>query len=84
MFLFRARRFGFGPLGLAYAAYRLWRRLTPHQRAAIRTRAGSLLGRARAASSTRLTPFADVDPTSAERVGAATAPTEENPTEPRP
>jgi acyl-CoA reductase-like NAD-dependent aldehyde dehydrogenase len=84
MFLFRARRFGFGPLGLVYAAYRVWRRLTPQQRAAIGARAGSLLRRARGASAARPTSVADVDPASAERVGAATAPTEENPTEPRP
>lgn len=84
MFLFRARRFGFGPVGLAYAGYRVWRRLTPQQKAAIRARGAGLLTRARGAATRRSTPVADVDRFSAERVGAATAPNEENPTDRRP
>ena len=39
MFLFAARRFGrMGPLGIAYTGYRLWRRLSPQQKQALRAR----------------------------------------------
>jgi len=48
MFLFGARRFGrMGPLGLAYTGYRLWRRLSPEQKRAIKARASNLTGRLR-------------------------------------
>jgi hypothetical protein len=40
MFLFGARRFGrMGPLGLAYTGYQLWRRLSPQQKQALKSRA---------------------------------------------
>jgi len=48
MFFFGARRFGrMGPLGIAYTAYRLWRRLSPAQKQALRARAAALTGEAR-------------------------------------
>lgn len=84
MFLFFARRFGFGPMGLAYAGYRVWRRLTPQQKAAISARASGFLARARGGGSKRRSSVAGVDRSSAERVGAATAPNEENPADRRP
>jgi hypothetical protein len=47
MFLL-ARRFGrLGPLGIAYTGYRLWRRLSPEQKQALRARALALSERAR-------------------------------------
>jgi hypothetical protein len=49
MFLFGLRRFGrLGPLGLAYTAYRLWRRLSPQQRQAVRRRTRQAADRIRA------------------------------------
>jgi hypothetical protein len=45
MFLFGMRRFGrMGPLGLLFTAYRLWRRLSPQQKQALRAH-GARLGR---------------------------------------
>lgn len=40
---FRNGRLGrIRPLGIAYAGYQLWRRLSPQQKQAIKTRAGNL------------------------------------------
>lgn len=48
MFLFGMRRFGrMGPLGMAYTAYQLWRRLSPDQKRQIRTRSSQLASRLR-------------------------------------
>jgi hypothetical protein len=45
MFLFRASRFArMGPVGVAFAGYELWRRLSPQQRQAIRARAAVVAG----------------------------------------
>jgi hypothetical protein len=56
MFLFGARRFGrLGPLGIAYTGYRLWRRLSPEQKQALRARALALSERARGTRRTPLT-----------------------------
>jgi hypothetical protein len=56
MFLFAALRFGrMGPLGIAYTGYRLWRRLSPEQKQALRARAVALAHRARAGRGTRPT-----------------------------
>lgn len=75
MFLFR--RLGrVGPVGIAFTAYQLWRRLSPRQRAALRGRAGTLVAQTRGRRGAR-TP-AEVKP-SASQVGAATASPEENP-----
>jgi hypothetical protein len=85
MFLFRLRRFGrLGPLGLAYTAYRLWRRLTPAQKATLRGHASGVAGRVRGRQ--RPGAFvpaegehgsANLDPSG--QIGAATAPAEEIP-----
>lgn len=49
MFLFGFRRFGrLGPLGVAYAGYRLWRRLSPAQKQALRARTVAIAERVRA------------------------------------
>jgi hypothetical protein len=85
MFLFGLRRFGrFGPLGLAYTAYRLWRRLTPAQKARLRGHAAGVAGRARGSQrAERFDPAvsepgsASLDPSG--QIGAATAPAEEIP-----
>jgi hypothetical protein len=39
----------FGPLGMAYTGYRMWRRLSPQQKAMLRGHAGTLAGRVLAA-----------------------------------
>jgi hypothetical protein len=87
MFLFRASRLGrMGPLGLALTGYQLWRRLSPAQKAAMRSRAQGFVGRLRggAAPAPPLAPPAHSSPavgpvstSSASTVGAATAPSEE-------
>jgi hypothetical protein len=52
VFVFGARRLGrMGPLGLAFTAYRLWRRLSPQQKQAIRGHATRLVGTMRNRSS---------------------------------
>ena len=48
MFLSRLFR-PFGPLGLAFMAYRLWRRLSPQQKAALKERVRRLTTRMRGA-----------------------------------
>lgn len=56
MFLFGTRRFGrIGPLGIAYTGYRLWRRLSPEQKQALRARAVALAHHARAGRGARPT-----------------------------
>ena len=56
MFLFGARRFGrMGPIGIADAGYRLWRRLSPEQKHALRARALAIVHRARAGRGARPT-----------------------------
>jgi hypothetical protein len=43
MWLFRPRLFRpFGPIGLAFMAYRFWRRLSPARKAELKKRAGRL------------------------------------------
>jgi hypothetical protein len=74
VFLFR--RVGrMGPLGIAFMAFRLWQRLSPRQKDAIRRRLGALVtqGRQRRSSS------AAAAPSTMSRVGSATAPDEEIP-----
>ncbi|HET7136758.1 MAG TPA: hypothetical protein VFI04_00240 [Gaiellaceae bacterium] len=76
MFLLRVGRFGrIGPLGLAYTGYRMWRRLSPQQKAAIRRRVGGVAGRVRRGRSSG-GPGGQA-PATMSRVGVATAPSEE-------
>ena len=91
MFLFGGvRRFrGMGPLGVAFMGYRLWRRLSVQQKAAIRERAGGVVGKLRRSTSSQqhtvqptvTAPPRGQDDTAARTVaanaGAATAPIEE-------
>jgi hypothetical protein len=65
-----------GPLGIAFMGYRLWRRLSPRQKAAIRHRISTLVPRAKqgAAGSEKA-----AAPSTMSRVGTATAPNEEIP-----
>jgi hypothetical protein len=85
VFLFGSRRFTrLGPLGLAFGAFQLWRRLSPAQKAAIQSRAQGLLGGlgggGARGGATRLDDAAAGWPVSApaaSRAGAATAPAEE-------
>lgn len=80
MFLFRLGRVGrMGPMGLAFTAYQLWRRLSPQQKAAIRSRAGLLVRRVRDRGEGADTTDAGAARSLSSRVGAATAPHEENP-----
>jgi hypothetical protein len=65
-----------GPLGIALTGYQLWRRLSPKQKAAIRSWAGTIVTRMRSAVASRRAVSARA---TASRVGAATAPQEENP-----
>ncbi|MDX6414286.1 MAG: hypothetical protein QOH23_1696 [Gaiellaceae bacterium] len=45
MFFLRGSKFGrLGPLGMAFTGYQLWQRLSPSQRAALRSRAQGLVG----------------------------------------
>jgi len=45
MFLLRGSKFGrLGPLGIAFTGYRLWQRLSPSQKVALRSRAQGLVG----------------------------------------
>lgn len=72
--LFRLGRFGrMTPLGLALTGYRVWRRLSPQQKAAIRRRVRGVTGRARRGGSAR----EPVTAATMSRVGSATAPDEE-------
>jgi hypothetical protein len=66
-----------GPLGIAFTGYQLWRRLSPQQRATIRARSGGLLTRMRRPNIVERP--AAARRVIAARVGAATAPQEENP-----
>jgi hypothetical protein len=78
VFLFRLSRLGrIGPVGIALTGYQLWRRLSPKQRAAIRTRGREMVTRTRRRHVAKRP--ADLDPSAAARVGAATAPQEETP-----
>lgn len=45
MFFLRGAKFGrLGPLGIAFTGYRLWQRLSPSQKASLRSRAQGLVG----------------------------------------
>lgn len=80
VFLFRLARVGrMGPMGLAFTGYQLWRRLSPQQKAAIRSRAGVLVRRARDRRRDAGAADAGAARSVSSRVGAATAPQEENP-----
>jgi hypothetical protein len=49
MFLFGPRRFGrMGPLGIAFSAYQLWRRLSPQQKQSLRSKVTAVVDQARA------------------------------------
>jgi hypothetical protein len=75
MFLFRVGRLG--PLWVLLVAYRLWRRLSPEQKAAIGRRVARGAGRPmRGGSASGRTADA---PSTMARVGSATAPDEEIP-----
>jgi hypothetical protein len=76
VFLFRIGRFGrLGPLGMVFMAYRLWRRLSPRQKEALRGHARNLVTQVRQARA----PRAASTPSTMARVGSATAPEEEIP-----
>jgi hypothetical protein len=78
VFLFRVGRFGrLGPWWFAFLAYRMWRRLSPQQKAAIRARVGGVVGQVRRARTNRAAMTAV--PSTMSRVGSATAPREEIP-----
>jgi hypothetical protein len=78
VFLFRAGRFGrMGPLGMAFMGYRVWRRLSPQQKASIRQRVSDVAGHVSPGSSAPR-PVAGA-PSTMSRVGSATAPNEEIP-----
>ena len=80
MFFFRAARFGrMGPLGLAFTGYQLWRRLSPAQKAAMRSKTQDLVGNLRGrsdASDVRMSPPSTPTPAAAPARPEEIAPTD--------